>query len=199
MKRIFVILPAFLLLSIFHPAKAFSNKLFIYGELGIGIGNFSGGKLAVNTIFDKNIITAAFWPDFRRSPECPSDYTALFGNSVSQTMTTFGLMYGRVLYTHNNAVRYTFKGGIGAGRVVSPTNFVRQYNLWLGPNYHFERREENSVSLILNPSVELPYSRGFGFNFGLYGNINLINPSVAAEANMVFGYLRKKHKHPRSN
>ncbi len=199
MKRIFLFLALIYLCTLLHPAMAQAKKLFIYGELGIGLGNFSGGKFALNTIFDNNIITAGFWPDFRRSPQCPADYSSLFSNSVSQTITTFGLLYGKVLYTHNNAVRYTFKGGIGGCRVVSPSNFVRQYNTWFGPNYSFERREETSVPLILNPSMELPYSRGFGFNFGIYGNVNLISPSVAVEANMIFGYLRKRHKHARNN
>jgi hypothetical protein len=51
-----------------------------------------------------------------------------------------------------------------------------------------------ATGLTLDPTIEFPLSRGFGFSIGLYSNINAINSVFGADANMIFGKLRGKNK-----
>ena len=172
-------------------SEAQVHNFFVCGETGLGLGTHTSLKLALNAVVNKSIFTACFYHSSRRGPEVPADYDPFLW-SDRETMDVFGLMYGRVIYTSNPYVRYTIKAGIGMGKVISPVDFVRYSGLLT--NYTFTKREEAITALLLNPTVDLPFSRGFGLSCGLFANVNLVSPAFGIEGSLLFGYLRNAEK-----
>ena len=194
MKAIKLLFSCTLVFLLSITSYAQTGNVFVYGETGLSLGTHTSGKLALNAIINKSIFSVAYFGSARKSPTVPADFQPFLWDDA-QTVSVIALMYGRVIYTQNNAVRYNIKGGIGIGKTMTPMNFVKaNHGYLLGSGYDFERHEEQIVGLILNPCVELPFSRGFGFNFGAYANVNLVSPVAGIEATMAFGYLRKVRK-----
>ena len=107
------------------------------------------------------------------------------------------LMYGKVFFYKNHyKVRYTLKGGIALGDAMTPTNYrsinLGTYSYNFGPDYNYSYHTVFNYGIVLNPTIELPISRGFGFSFGAFSIINPISSSVGLEANLLIGKLRNK-------
>ena len=196
MKKVVIIVIALL-----YSCGAYcqSNNAFIYGETGIGYGSHFSVKAAVNSIFDSNrIISVGYYLNARPAPGVPSDYYGgIFGSKPQQTLNMLVLMYGEVFFDKNHfKVRYTLKGGIALGNAKTPTNYTSNnlgtYIYNLGPDYNYSYHTVFNYGIVLNPTIELPISRGFGFSFGAFSIINPISSSVGLEANMLIGKLRNR-------
>ncbi len=165
MKSIIIIIAA---LFCSYTGYCQASGPFIYGEMGAGYGTAFAFKLGVNTIFKTyNIISVDFYYTQRPAPDVPSDYhTGLLGGLPKQRLYTFGLMYGKVLFAKPQKIRYTLKGGLAMGSAMTPANFTQAsytgiYNF--DPNYEYTYHTVFNYGLVLNPTVEFPLGRGFGF------------------------------------
>ncbi len=173
---------------------------FIYGEIGVGIGNFEFGEIiALNIIFGhNNIITLGACGNLRNPVGMPSDYTYTSNNGFRlfnprpndypvQYMIARGLMYGKVLYTGSPNVRFILKGGLTYVKEQSYINFKYSGG---NPNYTCTKEDKSVIGFVVNPTLELPLSRHFGFNISLYGNINSAASVFSINGGMIFGKLR---------
>ncbi len=186
---------------------------FIYAEMGGGGGNFQSWHCSLNGIFAHHqTITAGFYYGTRKATNLPADFKPAdndgwFGVQKDpvprQMLSMFGLMYGKAFKAGEGDARFILRGGLSFGTYWSQSDFaptkvitfIAPYN---GPylshtsNYIWKEKRKLVSGLILNPSLELPGSRIFGFSAGLYGNINAGASSVGIEANIIFGKLRNK-------
>ena len=164
-----------------------------YGEFGGGYGTHGSFKWALNFINSTNrITTVCFVFSAHRDPGCPSDFSpGLFEMTAQQKLFMLGVMSGKVFYSGAANIRYTLKGGLSAGIVSTPTDYAKSGG-WFSANYTYNLKSELTPGLLLNPTLELPLNRHFGFSFGLYANINLISPVFGLEGSMLFGKLRNK-------
>jgi len=168
-----------------------SNEPYIYGEMGGGDGSHGLFQMTLNAVLSKNqIISISYYYASRRSANIPSDYyPGLFESYPQQTLSVFGLSYGRVFFLKTPCVRGILKGGLCAGVAATPVNF--EYNpMFFSSNYNFSHQKEFVIGVVFNPEIEFPISRGFGFSIGPYVNVNAVSSVLAVEASMMFGKLR---------
>jgi hypothetical protein len=208
-----------IILAIVVPASAqYGEKQgpFFYAEAGGAIGNINTGKIAFNSIFaHNNILTFGYYYSARKAPGMPPDFKDVMGFNAKQTFHMAGLMYGKVIYSINPGVRYLLRGGISFGQVSTPKDFVLHHTagnnnsglanltmvspifllLALLPDgssstYSYTTETKTIPGLVLNPSIELPVSRIFGFSVGAYANINSVSNIYGIDANITFGKVR---------
>ncbi len=180
---------------------------FIYGELGGGWGNFGSYHCAITGIFAKdNMISIGYTYNVRKTPELPSDFKSAywsFGGAdpdPQQRLSMFALMYGKVFYTRSPNVRFVARGGLSAGNAFYSSDFTSAAVITTTglfgdnhtSNYSWTDQQKPVIGLLLNPSVELPISRIFGFSLGLYANINPVASAFTFDANIILGKLRNK-------
>ncbi len=207
MKTLFI-----LLLFVSADCAAQSKGLFPYGELGIG-GCTDGGTVLIannNFLFHRNnIISLEYYYCAHPGINTPADYTpgtAWFGTAsypyYGLGMAT--LMYGKMLFVPGAPeVQFALKAGIGVGTLNAPENFTKRqpssggggwFNLFstTPPNYDYEMVNSTLTSFIINPSMELSISRGFGIRLGVMGVLNSYHSTLDLQATMLFGRLRKR-------
>lgn len=194
MKKLSSFLTCFIISS---SLLAQSNNTLVYGEIGGGVGNYRSFKGGVDVIFDgNNILTPCMYFNGRRAPNTPSDYQRGFLSGYpQQEFELFGLMYGKIIYTENPNIRIALRGGIMIGDYETPYDFNSSGETLLGPNYSYQYNHQLTGAVLLNPVLELPFSRHFGFSFGLFSLINGESSTVGGEANMIFGHVRNRSSH----
>jgi len=177
-----------------YVTYAQSNEPYIYGELGGGDGTHNTYKAALNTIFGAhNVISLSYYYSLHRAPNIPADYNAngLFGTIwPEQTVSAFGLSYGYAFFLNSPLIRFIIKGGLAAGKVQTPVNFVLVYSGGWGSGYSYSIEKQFILGIVFDPSVEFPLGRGFGFSVGPYANINPIKPVFGLDAGIIFGKVR---------
>ncbi len=188
MKRTFSILLICTLVCYNLTVLAQRSEPYIYGEMGGGFGTHGTGKLVMNMIFEgNNIVSVGYYTSSRRWSGTPPDYEVGFLSSYPrQIINMIGISYGKVFFTGTHGARWVIKGGLAMGEVKTPTDF-EPFRSLLGPNYTYNYTIDITPGLIINPAIELPVGRGFGFSFGAYANINVISPVVGLDASLIFG------------
>ena len=166
------------------------SRTFFYGELGGSGGTHRSFKAALNLIHDYNkIISISYNYSTRDAPDAPSGSGDLFGKA-QETLSMFSILGGKVFYTSKFKARFVLRGGITAGLIQTPNNFVATSSWW--PDYSYSTSHNIVAGAILNPSIELPAHPGGGVTFGIYANINNVSPVFALEGTMMFGKIRNK-------
>ncbi len=166
---------------------------YIYAETGLSLGTHASAYADLNMVFQKdNIISLYYLNCGRNSPTVPKDYgTDFFGLQPLQIVSMYGITYGKVFYTNSPLLRYVLKGGISAGTVSTPVNFVKVYGGgWFGPDYSYTNDKQFTVGILLNPEIEFPLGRYFGFTFGAFADINPISTVAGINLGLIFGKVR---------
>jgi hypothetical protein len=168
---------------------------YIYGEIGGGDGSHDLFQMTLNIVYSKNnIISISYYYVSHRSAT-PSDYQPGIGIPAfpQQVLSVFGLSYGKVFFSKTPYVRYILKGGLCAGVTLTPVDFVNNgTGGFLSSNYNYSNQEKFVIGAVLNPVIEFPIGRGFGFSIGPYVNVNAVSSVLAVEATMLFGHVRNK-------
>ncbi|RYD58955.1 MAG: hypothetical protein EOP56_01625 [Sphingobacteriales bacterium] len=182
--------------------------LFLYGELGGGGGTHSGVKAELNGIINsKHIISLSYAFYDKTAGSTPADFEEPF-TVIGSGMPGIGvsmaaLCYGRMINLPTPYVRLALKGGLALGTIQYPDNFrprpvSKGMFSFSNQNYDFDYVVEDHLGIVLNPSVEFPLTRHFGFNVGLYSNINRRSSVFALEGGILFGKLRNRKSINRS-
>lgn len=189
---------SFLLIACCISASAQSRKLYLYMEVGGGIGTHSELKMGLNTIIKgKHIISGSlsyYWHDARNRPDDFVPLKSTLSDGVPNTeLTMFSLLYGRVTYTKTPLVRYCLRAGPTIGKAVHPEHF-RQHdpNVYLyGPgSYLYEFETTTAAGLLISPTVEFPLGEEIGLSAGAYANINSFTAIFGINATLMFCRLR---------
>ncbi len=169
------------------------HGLFIYGDIGGGYGTHGSFNMTMNVIDKKdNVFSLAYCFSSHRDPKMPADYhPGLFGFYPQQTLSMFGLMYGKAYSRSSSVVRFIVRGGLSFGTASTPDNYQLSGG-WFDSNYDYGTRKEFCAGIILNPTMELPLGRKAGLSLGFYGNINYVSPVFGLEGTMIFGKLRNR-------
>lgn len=166
---------------------------FVFGEIGGGLGTHNSFKMGVNIIDKKaRVYSLIFCFSSRKDPKRPADMVrGLLDGYPQQSVSMFGLLFGKAYPLAPSVCRFILKGGITAGTSLTPTNY--QHNsTWLSNGYTYGTKQEFCAGIVLNPTIELPPFCKSGFSFGLYGNINNVCQVIGLEGTMQFGKLRNK-------
>jgi len=188
------ILSSLLIMSGSYSAHAQNKEPYIYGELGVcgASGRYNCYGTMLNAVFSKNnIITLSFYSATREAQNLPSGFTQ---NVPQQTLNLWGLSYGKVLFLRNApCLRFILKGGISLGTATSPAN-ITEYHLLFVSDYTYSYVQNFVIGLVLDPAIEFPTGRWFGFSLGPYININDVSSVYGVKVSAMIGKIRStKH------
>ncbi|RYE22595.1 MAG: hypothetical protein EOP51_12820 [Sphingobacteriales bacterium] len=163
-----------------------STRPLIYGEVGVGTGNFNAVKLAGNYIFyEKHIVALQLYTHWRA--EYPEQATWQI-RSPYHIMVYGAAMYGRTVAI-NSFLRMNLKAGILAGQSQRPVNFVG--DVVGNGSYTYDHNEKYIVGIIANPTIEVMFHNHFGMSAGITAAYSNGTPVVSAELCFIAGKLRK--------
>ena len=173
-----------------------SNEPYIYGELGSGNGNFRIEKAAINAIFcNNNIISLNYYFTERMAPNAPADFqwgnSIMDGYSSPQSLSVYGISYGKVFFTRYHYLRFTAKGGLTEGSVSTPTDYQLHQSI-MGNYYSYSFHKDYVTGIVLEPTLEWVWGSGFGLSFGLYSNLNTISSVIGFDVCMIFGKVSSR-------
>jgi len=77
------------------------------------------------------------------------------------------------------------KWGLCAGVALTPVDFEYSTGGFLSSNYNYSNEEKFVIGAVLNPVIEFPVGRGFGFSIGPYVNVNLYAALLVLTKNSV--------------
>ena len=148
----------------------FEDKL-IYGSSQFNIGNYRGGDLNLNLLIKESYsIKIGFIDNSRKSKLTPDDYSPglggilLFGlTDPRDKLTVYELSVGKIykLNKTENA-RVNLSLGVGYTIIREPENWKRTGGGSLETNYTWDVGNRKTISLIINPKFEFPFSYVYG-------------------------------------
>lgn len=138
--------------------------------------------------------------EIRRMRNLPEDFERgfVFGKVPAVIIKSRAILVGKVMEHPNGLWQFDLRGGINFGTVQKPVNFVKKSKTDpgmsppLSNNYSYDLEKKSFVGLVLNPTINLNFSRVVGLSLGARANLNPNDISVGFEAGLIMGYLRGK-------
>ena len=202
MKRKWKIILFIMSLIPFNVAKAQvakSNTIYATGELNLG--NYVGADLNLNYVLnEKYSFKLGYTGNFRKPKSQPNDFSSgvtgllIFRlNSPVDKIETIGASVGRIYkLNQRGTIRLNFSLGVGYTLITEPENWTKINNnvVSLTKNYAYDNVEHKAVSLLINPKIEFPITRYFGFTISPLLQINKDRTYVGIGFGSMIGFLR---------
>ncbi len=180
MKRIVLLIIGVLMLTSVYAqwSNKFSvrkaEKHFLYGTGDVMVGNYNGGNIGMNYIYNsKYLVNFGFSVSSKSAGNQFAEQlksAEINPNSINmpdENLENFHLMIGRVFkLSPNNNIRVVLQGGPGVSAIREPVFTTINNNETVFSDYHIGFRKRQQVSLILNPKIEFPVTCVLGFSVG---------------------------------
>ena len=199
MKRIITIL--IFSISIIQVNAQFDENNAIYSTGELNLGNYIGFDINLNYVYkEKYSFKLGYTGNIRQPKSQPEDYTSgltgilLFGlaNPYDQ-LENYQIGVGKI-YKINQSGTIRLNASIGLGYTVirEPENWERIDNGFLAENYTWNYNKYNTVSLIINPKIEFPFTRFYGLTISPMVQINKDRTYFGIGMGQMIGLLRKR-------
>ncbi len=148
------------------------GKHAIYGANEINMGGYVGIDASLNYIYnEKYSFRFGFCNNTRLAKSKPSDYSPGVIGLLTLGMSTprdyfqsFQLAGGMIAkLSESGKARVNISIGLGLAKTKVPDNW-QKIDGYLTDNYTWDYKTEHSVSLIINPKFEFPFTRYWGLS-----------------------------------
>lgn len=195
--RTFIYFILFFFLS-HHVKGQFSENHNIYTQSSFSIGTHLGIHGSIDYIY-KNTYSLSVGARLygQKSKQRPSDFKGGFASAISfgladgnDLYTDVHVLVGRVLPLNIPGRRLNLRAGLSYTDVTKAINFEPIEKSILGGNYSFDNHRFSTVSLVLNPTLEYPFSQVLGIS--VYGLciVNKETVNVGVGFGIIYGFLR---------
>jgi len=201
MKRLAPLLLLVVLLNVAKAQSVRENLFYVTPELNLG--NYIGIGVDLNYLIKEEYSVKAGYTINRRKPVTqPKDFThgdipslsLLSSNDPRQYFDNFQVEFGKIYYLDKKRrIRTNFAVGIGYTRMSEPINWLRNGNL-VTSSFSWDVKKTNGFSIILNPKIEFPLSRYYGFTFSLMLIANKEMAYFGIGVGQMIGKLKSKIK-----
>lgn len=176
-----------------------NHALYVSGEFQLG--NYLGFDFAANYIYKEKYSFKIGGSAFIRKPKSqPYDYNAGYRNLLFVLWEPYDQMvnyyggFGKILKLNKRGtIRANLSVGIGYALIKEPKNWQRTNNTFLEENYTWDYAKYSTLSLIINPKIEFPVSRIYGFSLSPMLQINKDRVYFGIGIGHMIGLLRKKN------
>lgn len=184
------------------PVNAqFAEKNAIYHTSEITIGNYFGIDIHANYVLNEKYSFKIGYSGLLRHPRsAPENYSSgfigaiLFGlaNPYDQ-LESFQIATGKI-YTLNKkgTIRANLSIGLGVTIIKEPTNWQALDGNFITENYSYDYHKYNTLSLIINPKIEFPFTRFYGLTISPMIQLNKDRTYFGIGIGQMVGLLRKK-------
>ncbi len=187
----------------FNSIKAqFSENNAIYYSDGLNFGNYFGVDLNLNYVYkEKYSFKIGYIYDMRKPKSRPDDYSSglakalLFGTeNPHDLMETYQFALGKIYnLNENGTIRFNLSLGLGYTIIKEPENWQKIENASLiGENYTWDYKRQNTISLIINPKIEFPFTTVYGVTISPMVQINKDRTYFGIGVGQMIGILRKR-------
>lgn len=181
MRELFLLVMCFISFNFVYAQFAEKNAIYATGELNVG--NYVGMDLNLNYVLkEKYSFKLGYTGNLRKPISQPEDFTTgvagilVFGlNSPVDQFENFGATAGRIYkINQSGTIRANLSLGIGYTVYTEPENWkkINESYVSISKNYSYDYAEHEAVSLIINPKIEFPITRYFGFSISPMLQIN---------------------------
>ena len=180
-KTLILLLIIFASVNIANAQFAKNNALYATGELNMG--NYYGTDLNLNYVLnEKYSFKLGYTGNLKKPKTLPEDFsTGVTGilvwglNHPMDNFENYGASVGRIYkLNQSGTIRVNLSLGVGYSVITEPENWEKINNnfVHLQKNYSYDNVEHKAVSLIVNPKIEFPITRFFGFTISPMLQIN---------------------------
>ncbi|GAA3578029.1 hypothetical protein GCM10022395_28400 [Snuella lapsa] len=179
----------------------FDENHAIYSTGELNLGNYIGFDLNFNYIHkEKYAFKIGYTGNIRKPKSQPEDFSSgligvlLLGlaNPYDQ-FESYQLGLGRVYNLNTSGtIRINVSIGLGYTTIREPENWELIDKAFLTENYTWNYRKHNTVSLIINPKIEFPFTRFYGFTISPMVQINKDRTYFGIGFGQMMGLLRKR-------
>lgn len=157
------------------------KRILTYLSTEVDLGNYIGVSMNLNyTLKGSYSFKVGVVGNIRSARNEPADYTsglitiATFGlGRPMETVGSVNVAAGKIYYLNQaESIRLNAAVGIGFTEIQTIENWQKNPNSFLGENYTYDKVKKNTVSLIINPKVELTLGKVFGFSVSPMAVIN---------------------------
>lgn len=176
-----------------------NNAIYATGELNLG--NYIGFDMNLNYVYqEKYSFKLGYTGNLRKPKSQPDDYSSglsgifLFGlDNPYDQLENFQIGVGRIYkLNEKGTIRLNTSFGIGYTVIREPENWERINSGFLEENYSWNYRKYNTVSFILNPKIEFPFSRFYGLTLSPMLQINKDRTYFGIGIGQMLGLLRER-------
>lgn len=198
-RKIFLLAMSFISFNFANAQFAKNNAMYATNELNLG--NYFGVDLNLNYVLkEKYSFKLGYTGNLRKPKSQPKDFTSgltgifLFGlNSPVDKFENFGASVGRIYKINQTGnIRINFSLGMGYTIYTEPENWekINDNTVFLTNNYSYNNVEHKAISLIINPKIEFPITRYFGFTISPMLQINKNRTYFGIGLGSMIGLLR---------
>jgi hypothetical protein len=203
MKRIITVLIFSISINLTN-AQQFDKNNAIYSSGEMNLGNYVGIDMNLNYVYkEKYSFKIGYTENFRKPKSLPENYSpGLIGifylgylNPYDQ-LRNFQIGLGRTYnLNENGTIRANFLLGLGYTTIREPENWEFIQDAYFVENYTWNYTMYNTVSLIINPKIEFPFTRYYGLTISPMLQINKDRTYFGIGIGHMIGLLRKKTNH----
>ncbi len=177
------------------------EKHLYYGSSEFNFGNYLGVSADLNYILDeKYTFKLGVVGNVRKPVNQPADFSiGIFGIlslgliQPLERMGSVNVAVGRLYYLNSKkSIRVNAAVGIGYTEIRSIENWQKDLNPSYVQNYTYDKVDKSTVSLIINPKVEFPLGRVFGFTASPTAIINKESNYYGVGIGYMIGRIRSK-------
>ncbi|MCH2192812.1 hypothetical protein [Kordia sp.] len=186
-----------------HTAHAqFSENHAIYGTMGLDVGNYFGANFGLNyTYQEKYSFRLEYNVRARSADSEPDDFNIGLGRALSfglanpyDNIKTFQVTAGRI-YKMNpkGTIRMNLSVGVGFSTISLPENWQSVEGTFLfSDNYTWDTYNYNTISFVISPKIEFPFTRHYGLSLSPVFQINKDRTYIGIGFEHMFGLIRKR-------
>jgi hypothetical protein len=176
-----------------------NNAIYLCTEFNIG--NYLGGDISLNYIYKGKYSFKIGHSENVRIPESqPEDYIPgigliFFRRSADplDQFNNFQIMAGRIYEIENDiTIRLNISIGLGYTILTEPENWKKIDPGIFDDNYTWDYKKHGTISLIINPKIEYPFTRIYGLTFSPMLQINKDRIYYGIGIGQMIGLLRKR-------
>lgn len=195
------IIRLFLVLGSIYSAPAqFDENNAIYLSTELNLGNYIGVDLNLNYIYANRVsFKLGYTGNIRKPKTQPDDYklglTSLFSFGLANPFDQFesyqiglGKIYN---LNQSGTIRVNLSIGIGYSIIKEPENWQLVEDAFFVENYTWNYKRINTVSFVINPKFEFPFTRFYGVTLSPMVQINKKRLYIGIGIGNMIGLLRK--------
>jgi hypothetical protein len=203
MKRIILILIFSISINIANAQFGENNAIYYTGEFNLG--NYIGFDFNLNYVYkEKYSFKIGYTGNIRKPESQPENYTSgllgilLLGlaNPYDQ-FENYQIGFGKIYNLNKSGtIRANLSLGLGYTTITEPENWQMINDAFLTVNYTWNYEKYNTVSLIINPKIEFPFTRFYGLTISPMLQINKDRTYFGIGIGQMIGLLRKRKNQP---
>ena len=189
------------LISIYATNAQFGATNAIYTSAELNMGNYFGVDLSLNYVYkEKYSFRLAYTGNIRAPKSQPEDYTSgligvmFFGlaNPYDQ-FENYQIGIGKIFKLNSSGtIRLNLNVGLGYSVITEPENWTEVDNSFLVENYTWNNHKYDTVSLMINPKIEFPFTRFYGFTLSPMVQISKDRTYFGIGIGQMIGLLRSR-------